>query len=33
VTICPNNAIEILLHDEQYVEKSINRITRAVDVT
>jgi ferredoxin len=33
VAICPNNAIEILLHDEQYVEKSINRIARAVDVT
>ena len=33
VEICPNNAIEIIIEDPDFIEKTINRIRELVDVT
>jgi ferredoxin len=33
VSICPQNAIELTIEDEQYVKKAIKRLDKLVDVT
>ena len=33
VEICPQNAIELTINDEEFVEKTINQIDKIVDVT
>lgn len=33
VSICPNNAIEVDIVDENYIEHTIERLSKAVDVT
>jgi len=33
IDICPQNAIELLINDKEYIIKSIKRIDKLVDVT
>ncbi len=33
VTVCPNNAPEVEIEDENYIQRSIERLEKAVDVT
>ncbi len=33
VEICPQNAIELTINDEEYINKTIERITRILDIT
>lgn len=33
VSVCPNNAIEVIIEDENYIQHTIDRLSKVVDVT